>query len=74
MTGKPCMLKGSLEKNNYPHWPLYFSSGCPRMPIASKIVVMLAVEECKNIWPERQTSRSLPPWITWLSGLRVRYT
>ena len=52
MSGSKCMLKGSQEKGNYPHWPIYFSGGCPRMPIACLKVGMLAVEECKNIWPD----------------------
>ena len=52
MAGTPCMLKGSMDRSNYPHWPLYFSQGCPRMPIASKKIGMLAIQQCKLIWPD----------------------
>ena len=52
MAGTQCILKGSMDRNNFPHWPLYFSQGCPRMPIASKKIGMLAIQQCKLIWPD----------------------
>ena len=59
------MLKGSLEKSNYPHWPIYFSHGCPRMPIASKKVGMLAIEQCKLIWPDLTFNTPVDYVVKW---------